>query len=90
MDHEGKAKHAVTVAMGMLAAVSVAAAFLYGASAWIDIATLLGWWAGVLFYSGSQRTANGLEATSDASQKYLGSGRIAGKLRSWLLADLFP
>ena len=50
MDHEGKAKHAVTVAMGMLAAVSVAAAFLYGASAWIDIAILLGWWAGVLFY----------------------------------------
>ena len=50
MDHEGKAKHAVTVAMGMLAAVSVAAAFLYGASAWIEIAILLGWWAGVLFY----------------------------------------
>jgi hypothetical protein len=50
MDHEGKAKHAVPVAMGMLAAVSVAAAFLYGASAWIEIAILLGWWAGVLFY----------------------------------------
>jgi hypothetical protein len=50
MDNNARSKEAAPAIMGIVTAGLVTAAFVRGASAWIDVVILLGWWAGILFY----------------------------------------